>query len=216
MQPPLQTFKIKHLVCVSGVCSAVLPSARGKETESVFESDLSKHLFQISPRHLSLTKVPERLRVSVRDTVGLFEDLLLMSHWSELPRLRNRVPQLGLCDWKHSPSVWCHFVLSFSSPWLEKNKSIFIRLLKINVYLCVYHVSYWIWMRSLQRHKPAWYISVTVPGCDCRNILCNNSAPVRTGKWPFGCWALIFYFSSSANHPDGRKKESKRFFRRVC
>lgn len=79
-------------------------------------------------------------------------------------------------------------------------------------YLCVYHVSDWIWMRSLQRHKPAWYISVTVPGCDCRNILCNNSASVRTGKWPFGCRALIFYFSSSANHPDGRKKERKLFF----
>lgn len=62
-------------------------------------------------------------------------------------------------------------------------------------YLCVCHVFYWIWMRSLQRHKLPWYISVTVPGYDCCNILCNNPASAKTRKWPFGCWgSLIFYF----------------------
>lgn len=67
-------------------------------------------------------------------------------------------------------------------------------------YLCFCHVFYWIWMKSLQRHKLAWYISVTVPEYDCRNILCNNPASAKTREclfWLLG--SLIFYFLVGAN-----------------
>lgn len=136
------------------------------------------------------------------------------SRWSESCQgYRTGCPRWG-CVTGHFVGVCvcvCVCVFLFSLLTGQGQEHIHSIAKKLMSYLRVYHVSDWIWMRSLQRHKPAWYISVSGPGCDCRNILCNNSASARTGKWPFGCWALIFYFPVVQITLTGEKREKALF-----